>query len=134
MERYKKNLKVEGNKVFSYNTWVATISGSKLLVHGHWSMTTSTHINYIAREYGLTKEDAPKSEREEKDTAGLKGIAMVAMMGEMFGKDKKEKNDWKVRMLKAGLENKGLIMPDDWNTLSEEEKEIRLNGAIKQLT
>ena len=36
-------------------------------------------------------------------------------------------------MIKAGLENKGLIMPDDWDDLSEENKEIRLNGVIKHL-
>lgn len=61
-------------------------------------------------------------------------IATVAKMGEIFGKDQKEKNDWKTRMLKAGLENKGLQMPDDWNELSEDTKEIRLNAVIQQLS
>lgn len=60
-------------------------------------------------------------------------VATVAAMGEIFGKTTKEKNDWKERMLKAGLENKGLIMPEDWGQLSEEEKEKRLNAVIKNL-
>jgi hypothetical protein len=36
-------------------------------------------------------------------------------------------------MLKAGLDGSGLIMPKDWDSLSEDEKEARLNGAISQL-
>jgi len=51
----------------------------------------------------------------------------------MFGKTQKESNDWKARMLKAGLENKGLIMPEDWDTLSENDKEARLNAVINCL-
>ncbi len=69
-----------------------------------------------------------------RDMAGLKTIGMVAKIGEIFcAGDKKATNDWKARMLKAGLENKGLQMPEDWNELSEDEKEKRLNGAIAQL-
>ena len=55
---------------------------------------------------------------------------MTAQIGEIFGQNKKEKNDWKARMLKAGL-GEGLDMPEDWNSLSEEEKERRLNKMIK---
>ena len=69
----------------------------------------------------------------EHDRAGLKMVAMVAGLGEIFGQSQKEKNDWKARMLKAGLGDKGLIMPDDWDTLDESTKEARLNGAIAQL-
>ena len=60
-------------------------------------------------------------------------ISNVMALGNLFGKDQKEKNDWKTRMLKAGLENKGLIMPDDWNDLSESVKEERLNIIAKRL-
>ncbi len=69
----------------------------------------------------------------EHDCDDLKTVAMVAKLGEIFGSNQKEKNDWKARMLKAGLENKGLIMPEDWDILSEADKEARLNGAIAQL-
>lgn len=77
-------------------------------------------------------QNALKKNTEELD-AQFGAIAMVAKMGEIFGTTQAEKNDWKARMIKAGLEGKGLIMPDDWNTLSEDEKEKRLNGVIGQL-
>ena len=52
--RYKKNLKIVGSKVYSYNTHVATIKGVKLICLGYWSRTTSKHINYVAFIYNLT--------------------------------------------------------------------------------
>ena len=61
-------------------------------------------------------------------------IATIATLGDVFGKNQKQKNDWKARMLKAGLEHKGLIMPDDWNELSENEKEKRLNKVIEAMS
>ena len=69
----------------------------------------------------------------EKVDTSLKTIATIAGLGNIFGQNQKEKNDWKTRILKAGLENRGLIMPDNWNELTEKEKETRLNGAIAQL-
>ncbi len=71
--------------------------------------------------------------RSEDDCAGLKTVAMVAKLGELFGSTQTEKNDWKERMLRAGLANKGLIMPDDWDTLDEDTKQKRLDGAIGAL-
>ncbi len=53
MKKYKQNLKVEGNKVFSYLTHVATIDFPNLIQLGYWSMTTQKHINYVAKEFGL---------------------------------------------------------------------------------
>ena len=67
---------------------------------------------------------------DQTDWSGFKAVSMVAKLGEVFCQDKKEQNDWKARMIKAGLENKGLNMPEDWDTLSEEEKERRLNLVI----
>jgi hypothetical protein len=60
-------------------------------------------------------------------------IAMIAQMGNLLCNTQVEKNDWKTRMLKAGLENKGLIMPDDWSQLTEDDKEKRLNNVIELL-
>ena len=132
MEKYRKNLHIEGDSVISYSTCVATIDreAGKLYRHGHWSVTTSKHINYVAREYGLEIEDRPQIS-EAKDSS-LKSIGLVMAFGDIFGQTQKEKNDWKARMLKAGLENKGLIMPEDWDTLSEDAKEVRLNKVIKE--
>lgn len=59
-------------------------------------------------------------------------IKAIASLGEILSDDKKEQNDWKQRMLKAGMGN-GLNFPADWDSLSEEEKQRRLDGALKQL-
>jgi hypothetical protein len=67
LKRYKQNLKVIDNKVYSYDTLVAEIKGNKL--HKvKWkaiskndiyeeeittSPTTSKHINYVSKELNL---------------------------------------------------------------------------------
>jgi len=53
MKKYKQNLRLEGNKVISYTTHVATIKGNELQQLGYWSMTTQKHINYVAKELNL---------------------------------------------------------------------------------
>jgi|TARA_R100001460_G_scaffold105183_5_gene151530 hypothetical protein len=53
LDKYKQNLSIQGNKVWSYTTHVATIDGDKLIQLGWWSMTTQKHINYVAKEFGL---------------------------------------------------------------------------------
>jgi len=53
LKKYKQNLKIEGNKVISYITHVATIKGDELHQLGYWSMTTQKHINYVAKELNL---------------------------------------------------------------------------------
>jgi len=54
LHRYKQNLSIRGNQVWSYTTHVATIKGNELHQLGYWSMTTQKHINYVAKEFGLT--------------------------------------------------------------------------------
>jgi len=53
MKKYKQNLNVINNKVYSYNTHVATIEDNKLIQLGYWSTTTQKHINYVANELNL---------------------------------------------------------------------------------
>lgn len=100
----------------------------------------------------LRKMDRPDIERQaimgtvENQALGrvndnMKTIAMVSSLGDIFGTTDKERNDWKLRMIKAGM-GEGLNIPDDWDTLSEEVKGERLdkmiefmnesNGIIKQ--
>ena len=50
LEKYKQNLTIDGNNVWSYNTIVAKIEGKKLLQQGWWSVTTQKHINYVSKE------------------------------------------------------------------------------------
>ena len=73
-------------------------------------------------------------DRVEDDLKPLKMVSMVATLGSLLTDNKKGANDFKTRILKAGLENKGLSIPADWDTLSEDEKEKRLNGAISCLS
>lgn len=134
MQKYKANLRIEGNKVYSYNTHVATIDCNKLLVHGYWSMTTTKHVNYVAKEYGLQIADskALKDAEPKPESNPFKTVALIASLGKIIGgaETVKEENDWKKRMLTAGMGSAGLSFPDDWDSLTEEEKARRLDGAI----
>ena len=53
LSKYKQNLSIQGNNVWSYTTIVARIKGNELHQLGYWSMTTQKHINYVAKEFGL---------------------------------------------------------------------------------
>ena len=53
LDKYKMNLTIRNNEVWSYNTHVATIADAKLIQLGWWSMTTQKHINYVADQYDL---------------------------------------------------------------------------------
>jgi hypothetical protein len=55
LARYKNNLRIDGDRVISYTTHVATIDGDKLRILGYWSKTTTKHCNYVAAELGLKK-------------------------------------------------------------------------------
>jgi hypothetical protein len=59
-------------------------------------------------------------------------IGAIAKMGEILCDGQKAQNDWKERMIKAGIGD-GLIMPDDWGTLSEDERQLRLDGIIQHM-
>jgi hypothetical protein len=132
----------------SYGTDVAYIKGGKPVVKGMYSQTTARHIREFLKQHGYdadmpfskilkqygeseTEQKEEQKEEEKKADSQLNTVANVALLGEIFGSTQKEKNDWKARMLKAGLENKGLEMPEDWDALSEAEKQRRLDGVIK---
>ena len=87
------------------------------------------YYNIIRKDMEL--ENKHRAKKDPK--TDFKTIATVAKMGAFFGKDLKEKNDWKARMLRAGLETKGLQMPPDWNTLDEAEKQKRLDDVLRIL-
>jgi len=75
-----------------------------------------------------------KNRTSDYGTEQLRTVRNIAKLGEIFcSGDQKKTNDWKARMLKAGLEGKGLIMPEDWDQLDEDTKQARLDGAIAQL-
>ena len=53
--KYTKNLRRDGDKIYSYSTHVATITNGFLHILGWWSTTTSKHVNYAAKELGLKR-------------------------------------------------------------------------------
>ena len=53
LPKYKQNLRIQGNDVWSYSTIVAKINGCDLNQLGYWSMTTQKHINYVANYMNL---------------------------------------------------------------------------------
>ena len=60
-------------------------------------------------------------------------VAIVAKLGEIFAEgNQKESNKWKEKMIKAGL-GEGIIFPEDWDSLNDDEKEKRLDAVIKNL-
>lgn len=54
-DRYKENLRLVDDKVYSYTTHVATVNMNDrtLTQLGYWSKTTQKHINYVASELDL---------------------------------------------------------------------------------
>ena len=54
LPKYKQNLRIQGNDVWSYSTIVAKINGDNLQQLGYWSQTTQKHINYVSNKLGLT--------------------------------------------------------------------------------
>ena len=88
-----------------------------------------TFVGDVAERY-CDKVDG-KGRENVNSELGL--IAGIAKLGEVLCNNQKEKNAWKLRMLKAGLENRGLDIPDDFDGLDEAEKARRLDGAINAL-
>jgi len=85
-------------------------------------LTESEKKKFLERGEKLEKE------RVEKEFGMVAGIAK---MGEVLNDTTEDKNKWKKRMLKAGLP--ALDFPEDWDRLSESEKEKRLNKVIAML-
>jgi len=90
----------------------------------------TTYLSDEEKKQGMqfTKDRITVERKKVNEQFGQ--IGKIAKLGEVFGQTLKEKNDWKTRMLKAGLENKGLIMPEDWDTLDEKTKKKRLDTVI----
>ena len=72
-----------------------------------------------------------KGIEHKKVTDQFKTVSMVAQIGNILCNNQKETNDWKKRMLLAGLP--GLSISDNWNELNENEKTIRLDNVINEL-
>ena len=53
LNKYKQNLKIDNNYIYSYDTKVAKINHNNktIKILGWWSVTTSKHINYVVNQY-----------------------------------------------------------------------------------
>ena len=120
----RNGIEIQKSKcVYQNRTWEAYEFESVLFSVVSIALKTKS----ISEEEGKACDEFIKG--DHTDWSGFKTTAMVAQLGEVFADTKKEKNDWKSRMLKAGLP--GLDIPEDWDTLEEDEKERRLNKVIE---
>ena len=63
-----------------------------------------------------------------KEPNAFAAVGMVAAFGAIFGKDEKEANDWKKRMIATVP---GISMPEDFDSLPEAERARRLDAVIE---
>ncbi len=70
-------------------------------------------------------------EKYRENDSMMRTTIGIARLGDLFCESKEDKNKWKKRMLNAGLKNSGLSFPEDWDELSEDEKETRLNKSME---
>jgi len=102
---------------FEYETVI-----EKLLNFNKDLFAKGTITKFLKRQRGEYKKQAKSM---------FNSISMVAQIGDLLCSNQKEKNDWKKRILLAGLPE--LDIPADWDILSESEKENRLNNVINEL-
>lgn len=92
----------------------------------------SVMLDLINKTSQLNKNDKDMCriflEKDNTDWTGMNTTLQIAKLGDIFGTNDKEKNDWKLRMLKAGIQ--GLDVPDDWNELDENTKSERIGKVI----
>lgn len=130
-------------ELISYATRVAIIyADGHARVFGTYSQTTLRHIKEFLLQNNFRADNAKQimadygQDNDIKPDDGadhLKTVSTVMALGDIFGSTQAERNDWKARMLKAGLDGRGLIMPDDWDQLDEDTKTRRLDAVIETL-
>ena len=133
-----------GMKVFySYSTPVAfqpRNSGEVVVCENVWTITTAKHLNWIEDWAGYPrkqnrlkrdefKEALVKARGPEAENSNdmLKTTSMVSMMFGLLATDK----DKELAQKKRFFEIAGLTFPEDWDSLSNEEKEKRIK-AVEQ--
>ena len=97
-----------------------------------YSQSTScqlTHCRPHEEHTTTTTDEALELVGRGESSHPLGAVAMVAAFGDVFGETQEDANAWKSRMLKAG----GVSFPDDFDQLPEDEKQRRLDGAIKEV-
>ena len=120
----------------SYDTIIAFETMDNLLrvCENCWSSTTGKHLNWLDGGNKKNRLDSETFQKElakvkpkEKESNPLALLGMVSALGDIMTDNKKESNKWKERFI---MKQEGIIKPDNWNELTEQEKEKRLNGVI----
>jgi len=139
----------DGMKVFySYSTPVAfqpRNSSEVVVCENVWSITTAKHLNWIEDWAGYPRKQNrlkrsefvaafDKAKGESPDAAKPDPLKTVNAVSAMFGLMCGDDTETKVKFQKRFLETvPGINFPDDWDSLSVEEKEKRLN-AVQQVS
>ena len=120
---------------YSYTTPVALmIDGHLKVSQNQWSITTGRHLTWIDggnKKARLSPKefDLLLKEHKPEDSNFLKSVSSVsAIFGLMCQNDIKTKNKYQKKFFDKV---EGLDFPNDWETLTEEEKARRLEGATK---
>lgn len=71
---------------------------------------------------------------DRTDWSDFNMVSNVAKLGDVLMTNKKDKNKFKTNILKAGLGNKGLDIPEGFANLPEATKEARLNKVLDVLS
>ena len=123
----------------SYSTIVAfEYPGHQLVVRDNvWSTTTGKHLNWISsKKYRLPSDkfeaELKKVQGKSADYKAPDHLKTVGLVSAMFGILSENDKEAKVKYQKRFYEKvPGLHFPDDWDQLSTEEKEKRLNNVTK---
>ena len=120
---------------YSYTTPVALmIDGHLKVSQNQWCITTGRHLTWIDggnKQNRLKPEEFDELVKKHKPEPNfLKTVSMVsAMFGIMCNKgEEKTKNKYQKKFFDKV---QGINFPDNWESLSEEEKSKRLEGATK---
>lgn len=77
------------------------------------------------------QESCTQKIRDYQEPNNNTSLRTVCAVGELICNTDEEKNNWKIRMIKAA--HPGINIPETWNTLPETEKKERLNQVIATL-
>lgn len=94
-----------------------------------------TVIRTLAEKTGKETRELIRdyAENYKEDNSMFRSIGAIAALGSLMTNTQAEANDWKKRMIQAGLGDRGLDIPDDWDQLTEDEKTRRLDAVIHEL-
>ena len=125
---------VEGRTLyFSYNTLIAI---GDLISSNQWSVTTAKHLYWINPDKDIRVNDFEEQARKilSKDNLisdfdHLKTVSAISSIFSLMANDeteeaKRKTNDQRKRFYET---IEGISFPDDWDSLSVEDQEERLN-------